>query len=49
MPKLEKEISKIIEENLIIFNDSVFDDEFENKIEDTYNIIITEDNEPNIK
>jgi len=44
-PNLEKEISKVIEENLIKFNNSIFDDEFENKIEDIYNIIITEDNE----
>lgn len=44
-PKFEKEISKVIEDNLIKFNHSIFDNEFENKIEDIYNIIITEDNE----
>ena len=48
LPKLDDEIIKIIQENLIQFNNKIFDLHFENQLDDVYNKQLL-DNDESIK
>ena len=43
IPSLKKEILNIIEENMISYNNKIFDKYFDNQLEDIFDTILTED------
>ena len=45
IPSLKKEILNIIEENMISYNNKIFDKYFDNQLEDIFDTILTEDDD----
>ena len=45
LPKLNEEISQIIEDNIMKFNNKIIDYQFENKIKDIYDLDLSEDDD----